>query len=319
MIPRIVVHGGAGFWRRDVRRGLAGVSRAASTGVQIFRSGGSAIDAVEAAVSIMEDDPVFNAGRGSSLTAAGTVEMDAAIMNGRYLSAGAVALIHKVKNPIRLARIVMENTDHILLAGEKAEELARAFSQPLANPVTARRQRLLSELRKEGAHPQSRWVEKNLKLLAKHPELLRMDTVGAVALDEEGDFAAAASTGGPTMKLPGRIGDTPQIGSGVYADNQAGAATVTGLGEIAVKLALSKHVCSLMESGLTAQSAAVLAVEKASKRLRGEAGVIAVDRMGRIGAVHNTPLMPYSFSSTAMNRPRTHPHGKIVLPVRHVA
>jgi beta-aspartyl-peptidase (threonine type) len=209
------------------------------------------MDAVEAAVSVMEDDTVFNAGKGSSLTAAGTVEMDAAIMNGRDLSAGAVALVHSVKNPIRLARIVMEKTDHVLLAGEKAEELARAFSQPTANPVTAPRQRLLSELRQGGAMPQSRWIEKNLKLLAKHPELIVMDTVGAVALDEEGNFAAAASTGGPTMKLPGRVGDTPQIGSGLYADNQAGAATVTGLGEIAVKLTLSKHVCSLMESGLT--------------------------------------------------------------------
>lgn len=277
------------------------------------------MDAVEAAVSVMEDNAVFNAGKGSSLTAAGTVEMDAAIMDGRDLSAGAVALVHSVKNPVRLARVVMEKTDHVLLAGEKAEELARTFSQPIASPVTAHRQRLLSELKKGGANPRSRWIEKNLKLLARHPELLRMDTVGAVALDEEGNFAAAASTGGPTMKLPGRIGDTPQIGSGLYADNQAGAATVTGLGEIAVRLALSKHVCSLMESGLTAQSAAVLAVEKASIRLRGEAGVIAVDRMGRIAAVQNTPLMPWSFSNTRMNRPRTYLHGKIVAPVRTMA
>jgi beta-aspartyl-peptidase (threonine type) len=230
-----------------------------------------------------------------------------------------VALVHSVKNPIHLARIVMDNTDHVLLASEKAEQLARAFSQPIANPVTAHRRRLLSELMKEGADARSRWIDKNPKLLARHPELLRMDTVGAVALDDEGNFAAAASTGGPTMKLPGRIGDTPQIGSGLYADNQAGAATVTGLGEIAVKLVLSKQVCSLMESGLTAQSAAVLAVEKASMRLRGEAGVIAVDRAGRIAAVHNTPLMPWSFSNTRMSRPSTHPHGKIVLPVRHVA
>lgn len=319
MIPRIVVHGGAGFWRRDVRRGLVGVSRAASAGVRSFRSGGSAVEAVEAAVSIMEDDDVFNAGKGSSLTAAGTVEMDAAIMNGRDLSAGAVALVHSVKNPIHLARIVMDNTDHVLLASEKAEQLARAFSQPIVNPVTAHRRRLLSELMKGGADPRSRWIDKNPKLLARHPELLRMGTVGAVALDDEGNFAAAASTGGPTMKLPGRIGDTPQIGSGLYADNQAGAATVTGLGEIAVKLVLSKQVCSLMESGLTAQSAAVLAVEKASMRLRGEAGVIAVDRAGRIAAVHNTPLMPWSFSNTRMSRPSTHPHGKIVLPVRHAA
>lgn len=135
-MARIVVHGGAGFWRKDVRRGLAGVSAAASAGVELLRSGGSALDAVEAAVLVMEDSPVFNAGKGSSLTVAGTVEMDAAIMDGRDLSAGAVALLRKVKNPIRLARIIMEKTDHVLLAGEKAEELANAFSLPLANPVT---------------------------------------------------------------------------------------------------------------------------------------------------------------------------------------
>jgi beta-aspartyl-peptidase (threonine type) len=319
MIPRIVVHGGAGFWRRGIRRGLTGVSRAASAGTEIFRSGGSALDAVETAVSVMENDAVFNAGKGSSLTAAGTVEMDAAIMDGSDLSAGAVAMIRRVKNPIRLARLVMEETDHVLLAGEKAEELARAFSLPLSNPVTLYRRRLLSELKKSGPDARSRWIKKNPKLLAKHSGLLRMDTAGAVALDAEGNYAAAASTGGPTMKLPGRIGDTPQIGSGLYADNEAGAATVTGLGEIAVRLTLSKHVCSLMESGLTAQSAAVQAVEKASLRLRGEAGVIAMDRMGHIAAVHNTPLMPWSYSNTRMNKPRTHQHGRIVAPVRTTA
>ena len=319
MMARIVVHGGAGFWRRDIRRGLAGVGAAASAGVEIFRRGGSALDAVEAAVRVMEDNPVFNAGKGSSLTAAGTVEMDAAIMDGRDLSAGAVALLHNVKNPIRLARIVMERTDHILVAGEKAEELAKAYSLPSANPVTAYRQKLLLKLKKDGPDARSRWIEKNPKLLAKHPELLRKDTVGAVALDGEGDFAAAASTGGPTMKLPGRIGDTPQIGSGLYSDNLAGAATATGLGEVAIRLTLSKYVCSLMEDGLTAQAAAMRAIEKASKRLRGEAGIIAVDRIGRVAAVHNTPLMPWAFSSTRMNKPRTQQHGKIVYPVRTVA
>jgi beta-aspartyl-peptidase (threonine type) len=319
MIGRIIVHGGAGFWRRDIRRGLVGVSAAASAGVKILQRRGSALDAVESAVLVMEDKPVFNAGKGSSLTAAGTVEMDAAIMDGRDLSAGAVALLHRVKNPIRLARIVMEKTDHVLLAGEKAEELAKAFSLPLANPMTAYRRRLLSELKKGGLDPRSRWIKKNPKLLVKHPELLRKDTVGAVALDGEGNFAAAASTGGPTMKIPGRIGDTPQIGSGLYSDNIAGAATATGLGEIAIRLTLSKAVCSLMEDGLTAQAAAVRAVELASKRLRGEAGVIAIDRLGRVAAVHNTPLMPWAFSNTLMKKPRTHQHGKIVAPVRIVA
>src|SRR5208283_103175 len=147
-MARIVVHGGAGFWRRDIRRGLLGVSAAASHGMDILRRSGSALDAVEAAVLVMEDNPVFNAGKGSSLTLTGTVEMDAAIMNGRDLSAGAVALIHRVKNPIRLARIVMEKTDHVLLAGEKAEQLGIAFMLPQANPVTASRRQLLLRLKK---------------------------------------------------------------------------------------------------------------------------------------------------------------------------
>jgi beta-aspartyl-peptidase (threonine type) len=319
MMARIVVHGGAGFWRKHIRRGLAGVSAATSAGVEILRCRGSALDAVERAVLLMEDNPVFNAGKGSSLTVAGTVEMDAAIMDGRDLSAGAVALLHKVKNPIRLARLVMEKTDHVLLAGEKAEELATAFSLPLANPETAYRRSLLLKLKKDNTDPRASWIEKNRKLLAQHPELLRKDTVGAVAVDNENNFAAAASTGGPTMKLPGRIGDTPQIGSGLYSDNRVGAATVTGLGEVAVRLVLSKTVCSLMESGLTAQAAAVRAVETASKRLRGEAGVIAIDCNGRVAAVHNTPLMPWAFSTTRMNRPKTHPYGKIVAPVRTIA
>lgn len=316
MKARIMVHGGAGFWRKDLARGLAGVRAATLAGAEILRQGGSALDAVEEAVVMMEDNPIFNAGKGSSLTAAGTVEMDAAIMNGRDLSAGAVALLSKVKNPIRFARMVMEKTDHVLLAGEKAERLANALSLPLANPVTSHRRRLFLELRKNSKDPRARWIEKNPRLLVEHPELTRKDTVGAVAVDETGDFAAASSTGGPTMKLPGRIGDTPQIGAGLYSDNKAGAATATGLGEVAIKLVLSKTVCSLMENGSTPQAAAIRAVREASIRLKGEAGVIAIDRLGQIAAVHNTPLMPWAFSNTKMKKPVAHPHGRIVAPVR---
>lgn len=228
MKARIVVHGGAGFWRKDLVRGLEGVRTAAAAGAEILRHGGLALDAVEEAIVTMEDNPIFNAGKGSSLTAAGTVEMDAAIMNGRDLSAGAVALLHRVKNPIRLARIVMENTDHVLLAGESAEKLANAFSLPLASPMTAHRRKLFLEFRKGSRGARASWIEKNPRLLAEHPELLRNDTVGAVAADELGDFAAAASTGGPTLKLPGRIGDTPQIGAGLYSDNESGATDGNG-------------------------------------------------------------------------------------------
>ncbi len=277
------------------------------------------MDAVEKAVAVMEDNPIFNAGKGSSLTAAGTIEMDAAIMNGRDLSAGAVALMHRIKNPVRFARLVMEKTDHVLMAGERAEKLAGALSVPLGNPVTKHRRQLFLELRKNGKGPRARWIERNPHLLAEHPELLSKDTVGAVAVDELGDFAAAASTGGPTMKLPGRIGDTPQIGAGLYSDNRAGAVTVTGLGEVAIRLVLSKTVCSLMENGMTPQAAASRAVRQASTRLKGDAGVIAIDRFGRIAAVQNTPFMPWAFSDVKMKKPETHPHGTIVAPVRSEA
>ena len=316
MMARIVVHGGAGFWRRDIRRGLLGVSAAASHGMDILRRNGSALDAAELAVQVMEDNPIFNAGKGSSLTFAGTVEMDAAIMDGRDLSAGAVALVHRVKNPIRLARIVMENTDHVLLAGEKAEQLAIAFMLPQANPMTVRRQRMLLKLKRGIGDRRSKWVEKNTNIMNEHPELFAMDTVGAVAMDNESNFAVAASTGGPMMKLPGRIGDTPQIGSGIYSDNLSGAATATGLGEVAIKLALAKTVCSYMESGLTAHAASIRAVKAASKRLRGEAGMIAIDRAGHVAAVHNTPLMPWAFSNARKNSPRARENGTIVAPMR---
>jgi len=316
MKARIVVHGGAGFQRRNLARAVVGVRAAATVGVEILRSRGLALDAAEAAVVAMEDNPLFNAGKGSSLTSSGTVEMDAAIMNGNDLSAGAVALVRNVKNPIRLARIVMENTGHVLMAGEKAEQLAAAFSLPSADPMTPYRRELLMKLKKDKSDTQAAWIKKNANLLSEHAALFAKDTVGAVAVDELHNFAAAASTGGPTMKLPGRIGDTPQIGCGLYSDNMAGAATVTGLGEIAIRLALSKTVCSLMENGLTAQAAASQAVKTASTRLRGDAGVIAIDRNGRMAAVHNTPHMPWAFSNTGMSKPKARAHGRIVAPVR---
>lgn len=312
---KIIVHGGAGFWKSDIRTALTGVRRAALSGSRILAAGGSALDAVEAAVSVMEDDPIFNAGRGSSLTFTGTVEMDASIMDGRNLSAGAVALVRKVKNPVRLARLVMEKTDHILLAGRTAERLAKAYSLPTTNPVTAKRRQMLLKLKRTPS-PRSAWVQKNPTLLRSHPDIIGHDTVGALAMDAMGNFAAAASTGGITMKLPGRIGDTPQIGSGIYSDNLSGAATVTGWGEIAIRLTLSKAVCLAMENGMPASRAAELAVKTASKRLRGDAGVIAIDRHGKLAAVHNTPYMPWSFWETGMRAPKTASRGRIVASLR---
>jgi beta-aspartyl-peptidase (threonine type) len=267
------------------------------------------LDAVESAVVAMEDNEIFNAGRGSSLTLNGTVEMDAAIMDGKNLSAGAVTLIRKVKNPIRLARIVMEETDHVLIAGKSAERLATIFSLPKRNPITARRRRMFMKMKKESTHKDH--PTKNTLLIGGHPEIL-MDTVGAVALDQQGNFAAAASTGGISLKIPGRIGDTPQIGSGLYADNKSGAATVTGVGEVAIKLVLSKAICTMMQEGLSAPNASARAIESATRLLHGQAGVISIDKRGNIASAHNSEFMPWAYCTVKMRSPKGHMRGRIV-------
>ena len=152
---------------------------------------------------------------------------------------------------------------------------------------------------------------KNTLLLRNYPDILA-DTVGAIALDEDGNFAAAASTGGITLKIPGRIGDTPQIGAGIYADNRAGAATATGLGEVAIKLVLSRLVCTMMEEGLSAATANARAIRSATRLLRGQAGVISIDRRGRIAAAHNTKFMPWAYSTARMKMPKGYIRGRIV-------
>ena len=316
MISKIVVHGGAGFWRGDIRQATIGVRDAAWVGAKLLARRNSAVDAVEAAVSEMEDNPTFNAGKGSALTWGGTVEMDAAIMDGRTLSAGAVALVHNTRNPIRLARIVMENTDHVLIVGRTAEKLARAFRLPSTNPITTKRLQALRNFKRNSSKTRFAWMKKNPALFQEHPEILGHETVGAVAVDEDGNFAAAASTGGITAKLPGRIGDTPLIGSGLYSDNQCGAATVTGWGEIAVKLVLSRTACLGMDRGFSASRAAASCVRMASNRLNGHAGIIAIDRKGRIAAVHNTAYMPWAHWDPSMERPSAKARGRIVARLR---
>ena len=303
------MHGGAGFSGQYRRRGKDGVIAAAKSGSDCLKKGRTALDAVESAVTVMEDDDIFNAGRGSALTYLGTVEMDAAIMDGKSLSAGAVALVRNVKNPVRLARLVMERTDHVLIAGDSAEQLARAFSLPRCNPITERRRRTYLRLKKEMKnHP-----TKNSLLLRNRPGVLT-DTVGAVALDQYGNFAAAASTGGITLKIPGRIGDTPQIGSGLYADNRSGAATATGLGELAIKLVLSKTICLMMEQGRSASDASLRAIRSATKLMHGQAGVISVDKHGKLAAVHNSQFMPWAYCTVKMRSPKGYVRGTTVGP-----
>jgi len=254
--PTIIVHGGAGNWPKNKHAiGLAGVRKAATRGFQIRQQGGSAIQAVEAAVIEMEDNPIFNAGKGSTLNLAGNVEADAGIMDGKTLGGAGVALLHHMKNPISLAKLVMEKTDHALLAGKTAERLGEAYGLPVANLRIPERVRQWKKAKHELEKRRISDFPRNLKLLQDKRGFFLRDTVGAPALDQKGNLAAADSTGGVSLKFPGRIGDSPILGAGLYADNRLGAATATGVGEIAMRLVVSKSACDAMLS-LTAQSAA---------------------------------------------------------------
>jgi beta-aspartyl-peptidase (threonine type) len=313
--PVIVVHGGAGTWQPERSQpGILGVKRATAEGFEILKKGGTALDAVMEAVTVLEDDGAFNAGYGSSLNIDKQVEMEASIMDGKTLRAGAAGLLRDIKNPVCLARIVMDDSDHVLVVGEGAEKLAKLHGLPRRNPVNELRLRYFKEQKKallEGKYD----LPKLSELARKHPELFNLETVGAVALDKDENLAAATSTGGFPLKLPGRIGDSPLIGCGTYADNRAGACSATGVGEIAIRLVLSKTVCNYMENGKSAEKAVELAIELVNDRIKAEynsMGLIAVDKKGRIGAAHNSPNMCWSYMMPNMKEPTASLTAKIV-------
>jgi beta-aspartyl-peptidase (threonine type) len=270
-MPEVVlVHGGAGGWSRDpgrLRDAIAACERAAEAGRAALRDDGGAVDAVEAAVRVLEEAPMLNAGRGSYPNVDGTVEMDAMIMDGASLGVGAVAAVTRVLHPISLARRVMSDTPHTLLVAAGAE----AFADRIAFPRCT-----------------------NDDLIVTAPPAAAADTVGAVALDARGNIAAATSTGGIPLKLAGRVGDSPLPGSGAYADNATGAASATGDGEQIMKLVLSKHVCDSIGGGMSAQDACDGAVRLLAARLGGSVGLIAVGAGGEIGVACNTQAMPWA-------------------------
>jgi beta-aspartyl-peptidase (threonine type) len=304
--PTIVVHGGAGSWQPERSQdGLRGVKEAAKTGFDILKNGGSAVDSVVEAVAVMEDKGAFNAGYGSSLTIEKKVEMEASIMDGRTLEAGATALLHDIRNPIRLAKIVMEKTDHVFVVGDGAEKLAELYHFERRNPVTELRLRYYEAQKKQLLARKSE-LPKLYDLVKYHPELFSLDTVGAVAIDKDGSVAAATSTGGFPLKLPGRIGDSPLIGCGTYADNLSGACSATGVGEIAIRLVLAKTVCNYMESGKSAEEAVENAITLVNKRIStsyNSMGLIVVDTQGRFGAAHNSPNMCWAYFTPDLKDP----------------
>lgn len=278
----IIVHGGAGPSRSDEAPASAeeGCRRAARIGHELLRRGGSALEAVEAAVAALEDDPQFNAGTGSCLNVDGDIEMDASVMDGEALRAGAVALVRGVRNPVRLARAVMEQSPHLFLAGPRAVQLAKDLGLELMDEAALATPRA-----------RARWAEAKAARDAAHPS---GGTVGAVALDAAGHTASATSTGGMSMKWAGRIGDSPLIGAGTYADDAGGAASATGHGEAIIRVCLTRVVVDALRAGASAQQAALHGIQEV-ERVRGEAGVITVDRHGRVGAAFNSERMSRAF------------------------
>jgi L-asparaginase / beta-aspartyl-peptidase len=273
----IAIHGGAGAIARPLlsadqeRRYLAGLESALDAGYGVLEHGGSSLDAVSTAVRILEDDPLFNAGRGAALTRDGAAELDAAIMDGGRQRAGAVACVRHIRNPIDLARRVMEKSGHVLLVGPGAEEFALEEGIPLVSNEYFRTEERTQQL--ETARRGQRVSE----LIASQ------GTVGAVALDCGGNLAAATSTGGMTNKRPGRVGDSPLIGAGTYARNGGCAVSTTGHGEYFIRAVAAYHICSAVEyRGLTLEQAAREMLQTIVSGSGGSGGIIAVNARGQV-------------------------------------
>src|SRR5579871_2189874 len=287
MKPSLIVHGGA--WDipdEAVTACKSGCERALQAGWAVLSAGGCALDAVEAAVIVLEDDPVFDAGYGSHLNRDGHVECDAIVMEGATLRAGAAAGLHRIKNPVRLARKILENSPHMMIIAEGAERFAREHGLPLCKP-----EELVSEAEWEA------WMKcKQDKHAASHHRGHEQGTVGAVALDSEGRLFAATSTGGTCGKLPGRVGDSPLIGCGCYADSEVGGVSCTGYGEAIMKIVMAKTAADFLRpAGSTPARAAQAAMQLLSKRGKGTGGLILLDKNGNPGFAHTTPRMAYGF------------------------
>ena len=287
-VPTIIVHGGAGANPAEAGDFRQGVRDAALAGWRVLADGGAALDAVESAVRALEDNPRFNAGRGSVLNRDGAVEVDASIMEGDRLQCGAVAAVPRIANPITLARRVLESRRQVLLVGEGALAFARSVGIPECDPaslVTDRQRRRHAELARE--------------LAARGG-----GTVGAVALDRNGTIAAATSTGGTPGKLPGRVGDSALIGCGTYADSSIGGVSCTGDGEAIMRVVLGHRALQYLKDADDPGYAAKVAVDLLVDEGAGQGGLILIDWRGRAGFATSTRLMPVAIMSPALAEPR---------------
>lgn len=279
-----MVHGGAWKIAEETHADhIGGTHVAAEAGWAILARGGSALDAVEKAVTVMENDPTFDAGIGSVLNRVGEIELDAIIMDGKTLALGAVAAVRGITNPVQLARLLMEDTDHCLLVGDGARRFAETKGMRLCAQAELTVPREVERFRKLQQTPDYHLSDG----FTPDP----VGTVGAVAIDADGNVAAATSTGGVHFKLPGRVGDSPLVGSGAYADNQTGAASVTGHGESIMRIVLAKTATDAIAHGMSVQEAADHAIRTMYERVGGYGGIILVDYRGQLAFAYNTPHM----------------------------
>ena len=283
----IVIHGGAGSFsgldEEAINSYETGINKALSAGYKILEQGGSSLDAVTSAIVILEDLPLFNAGKGSVYTEMETQEMDSSIMDGKSGKGGAVAGVSKVKNPVLLARMVMDKTEHVMLIGSGAEKFAEEIGIELVDPSYF-------------------YSEKNLKRVRKSKADEKLGTVGAAALDQSGNLAAATSTGGRTNKMTGRVGDSPILGAGTWAQNGLCAVSGTGHGEYFMRLLTAADVCKLMEySNLSLEESTQIVVNKLTV-IGAKGGIISIDSDGNISTQFNTKGMARGYQTNQLPR-----------------
>jgi L-asparaginase / beta-aspartyl-peptidase len=307
----VLIHGGSSVKKiKKVDKITRSLRSSICYSFDLLKNGSRAVDSVEAAVASMEDSGTFNAGVGSCLTIDKTIEMDASIMDGRDISAGSVGMVKDIKNPVKLARLIMEHTDHVMMVSSGVTKLVKLFNRDFEEYYRNNNinEKLLNKYNRLIRHFEEEW-KKNSKLVvlpdrqSKKNHQHHYSTVGAVAIDKDGNVASAVSTGGRWLKMHGRIGDSATIGSGFYADNESGAACATGNGEYIMRLCLCKFACDEMKSN-NAQLSSKRSVDLLTRRFgKNTGGIISVDNKARFGIAYNTKSMPTAMITKKDEKP----------------